>query len=247
MGPGKVSNKTTKNERKMSKKLFVLFAILVSGFAIFAQSEVMDIVYLKNGSVVRGTIVEQVIGESLRIETLEGSIFFYKIDEIEKIEKKVVMPETKVAMSQNSIPVQNNNYIYMPPRKSVFGAGFLSFLIPGAGELYATDWEKGWGSMLFCFVLIPATTGLVALMIGEFNIGGFIAAGALEAGLWFNSICRAVKLAKETNLKNGYLSFQIGDKAHLGVHPEFSYNNMMMQNGSLSPQFTSGIGFSLSF
>ena len=72
----------------MSKKLFVLFAILVSGFAIFAQSEVMDIVYLKNGSVVRGTIVEQVIGESLRIETLEGSIFFYKIDEIEKIEKK---------------------------------------------------------------------------------------------------------------------------------------------------------------
>ena len=232
----------------MSKKLFVLFAILVSGFAIFAQSEMRDVVYLKNGSVVKGTIVEQVIGESLRIDTPEGSIFFYKMDEIEKIGKeRVATPETKVATNQNSMPVQNNNYIYMPPRKSTFGAGFLSFLIPGAGELYATDWEQGWGTMLVCYVGIPAITGLVSLIVGEFNIGGLIAMGALEVVMWVGSISRAVKLAKEVNIKNGYLSFQIGDKAHLGVRPEFSYNNMMMPSGGLSPQFTSGIGFSLSF
>ena len=232
----------------MSKKLFVLFAILVSGFAIFAQSEMRDVVYLKNGSVVKGTIVEQVIGESLRIDTPEGSIFFYKMDEIEKIGKeRVATPETKVATNQNSMPVQNDNYIYMPPRKSTFGAGFLSFLIPGAGELYATDWEQGWGTMLVCYVGIPAITGLVALMIGDFNIGGLIGMGVFEVVMWVGSIRNAVKLAKEVNLKNGYLSFQIGDKAHLGVRPEFSYNNMMMPSGGLSPQFTSGIGFSLSF
>ena len=237
----------------MSKKLFVLFAILVSGFAIFAQSEMRDVVYLKNGSVIKGTI--ETVGEYVRIDTPDGSMFFYEMNEIEKIVKeKVAMPETKVetsetkvATNQNSMPLQNNNYIFMPPRKSTFGAGFLSFLIPGAGELYATDWEQGWGSMLVCYVGIPAITGLVSLIMGEFNIGGLIAMGALEVAMWVGSISRAVKLAKEVNLKNGYLSFQIGDKAHLGVRPEFSYNNMMMPSGSMSPQFTTGLGLSLSF
>ena len=240
----------------MSKKLFVLFAILVSGFAIFAQSEMRDVVYLKNGSVVKGTIMEEAVGKYVRIDTPDGSIFFYEMNEIEKIvkekvatpETKVETSETKVATNQNSMPVQNNNYIYMPPRKSTFGAGFLSFLIPGAGELYATNWEQGWGTMFFCYVGIPAITGLVALMVGDsFNIGGLIAMGVFEVVMWVGSIRNAVKLAKEVNIKNGYLSFQIGDKAHFGVRPEFSYNNMMMPSGGLSPQFTSGIGFSLSF
>ena len=232
----------------MSKKLFVLFAILVSGFAIFAQSEMRDVVYLKNGSVVKGTIVEQVIGESLRIDTPDGSIFFYEMNEIEKIVKeKVATPETKVSTTQNVTPAQNPNYAYMPPRKSVFGAGFLSFLIPGAGELYATDWEKGWATLVSFYIITPLSLGLAAA-ITDGEIGAVIAAGSL---MYFiggvMAVVEAVKVAKEVNLKNGYLSFQIGDKAHLGVRPEFSYNNMMMPSGGLSPQFTSGIGFSLSF
>lgn len=246
----------------MSKKLFVLFAILVSGFAIFAQSEMIDVIYLKNGSVVKGTIMEEAVGKYVRIDTPDGSIFFYEMNEIEKIvkekvatpetkvatpETKVETPETKVATNQNSMPVQNNNYIFMPPRKSTFGAGFLSFLIPGAGELYATDWEKGWRTVLVTYVMIPAIGGLVGIMARDSFIEGIIAATPLMAVMCVTSIFKAVKLAKQTNIKNGYLSFQIGDKAHLGVRPEFSYNNMMMPSGGLSPQFTSGIGFSLSF
>ncbi|MEE1272481.1 MAG: hypothetical protein UHM19_06790 [Bacteroidales bacterium] len=232
----------------MVKKLSILFGILFMGLAVSAQINMRDVVHLKNGGITKGIIIEQIPNESIKVQTADGSIFVYKMDEIEKIEKeKVTTPETKVATNQNSMPVQNNNYIYMPPRKSTFGAGFLSFLIPGAGELYATDWEQGWGSMLICYVGIPAITGLVSLIMGEFNIGGLIAMGALEVAMWVGSISRAVKLAKEVNLKNGYLSFQIGDKAHLGVRPEFSYNNMMMPSGSMSPQFTTGLGLSLSF
>ncbi|MEE1302668.1 MAG: hypothetical protein UHD64_07800 [Bacteroidales bacterium] len=232
----------------MSKKLFVLFAILVSGFAIFAQSEMRDVVYLKNGSVVKGTIVEQVIGESLRIDTPDGSIFVYKMDEIEKIEKeKVTTPETKVAMNQNSMPVQNNNYIYMPPRKSTFGAGVLSFLLPGAGELYATNWEQGWASLLLGTVIWPAVFGIECLVYPD-GILVFSVVFGLEMLLTrIYSIGDAVELAKEVNLKNGYLSFQIGDKVSLGFRPELSYNNLMMPSGSMSPQFTTGLGLSLSF
>ena len=245
---GKSIKKLVKTKEKMSKKLFVLFAILVSGFAIFAQSEMRDVVYLKNGSVVKGTIIEQVIGESLRIDTPEGSIFFYKMDEIEKIGKeRVATSETKVATNQNSMPVQNNNYIYMLPRKSTFGAGFLSFLIPGAGELYATNGDEGWGLIAWTLLGEPAIIGLCSLFGDKVLSAGLILAGTIHILVWLGSIANAVELAKQTNIKNGYLSFKIGDKAHLGVRPEFSYNNMMMPSGGFSPQFTSGIGFSLSF
>ena len=239
----------------MSKKLFVLFAILVSGFAIFAQSEMRDVVYLKNGSVVKGTIMEEAVGKYVRIDTPDGSIFFYEMNEIEKIvkekvatpETKVETPETKVATNQNSMPVQNNNYMYMPPRKSTFGAGFLSFLIPGAGELYASDWDKGWGTIAWTLLGEPAIVGFCSLFGYDGLSVGLTLAGISHILVWIGSIGNAVELAKQANIKNGYLSFQIGDKAHLGVRPEFSYNNMMMPSGGLSPQFTSGIGFSLSF
>jgi len=52
------------------------------------SSEYVDVVYLKNGSVVRGVIIEQVPGVSLKIQTSDGSVFFYKMDEIEKITKE---------------------------------------------------------------------------------------------------------------------------------------------------------------
>ncbi len=53
------------------------------------QNESMrDLVYLKNGSVVKGIIIEQIPNETLKIETGDGSIFVYKMDEIEKIAKE---------------------------------------------------------------------------------------------------------------------------------------------------------------
>lgn len=47
-----------------------------------------DVVYLKNGSIIRGTIIEQVPNVSLKIQTRDGSVFFYKMEEVEKITKE---------------------------------------------------------------------------------------------------------------------------------------------------------------
>lgn len=44
-----------------------------------------DVVYLKNGSMIRGTIVSQEVGSGVRIRILGGSEFFYKESEVEKI------------------------------------------------------------------------------------------------------------------------------------------------------------------
>lgn len=49
-----------------------------------------DVVYLKNGSVIRGTLVELVPNTSVKIKTADGSIFVYKMDEVEKLTREEV-------------------------------------------------------------------------------------------------------------------------------------------------------------
>ncbi|PCJ65495.1 MAG: hypothetical protein COA58_08785 [Bacteroidetes bacterium] len=48
----------------------------------------IDVLYLKNGSIIRGQIIEQVPNKSLKIQTAGGSIFVYKMEEVEKIIKE---------------------------------------------------------------------------------------------------------------------------------------------------------------
>lgn len=64
----------------------LVLAVLVST-PICAQTTV-DVLYLKNGSIIRGTVIEQVIGESVKIRTADGSIFVYRLDEIQKMTKE---------------------------------------------------------------------------------------------------------------------------------------------------------------
>ena len=53
-----------------------------------------EVVYLKNGSVIKGLIVEQVPSESLKIQTSDGSLFVYQMDEVAKIAKEeIISPE----------------------------------------------------------------------------------------------------------------------------------------------------------
>ena len=71
------------------KRIFFVFALLIVGLSVSAQT-VQEVVYLKNGSIVRGVIIEQVPNESLKIQTADGSIFVYKLEEVEKMTKEVV-------------------------------------------------------------------------------------------------------------------------------------------------------------
>jgi len=52
------------------------------------NQQLLDVVYLKNGSVIKGTIIEQVPNVQIKIQTKDGNIFVYKIDEIEKMTRE---------------------------------------------------------------------------------------------------------------------------------------------------------------
>ncbi len=53
-----------------------------------SSSELQDVVYLKNGSRIKGILIEQIPNKSIKIQTKDGSVFHYNMDEIDKITKE---------------------------------------------------------------------------------------------------------------------------------------------------------------
>jgi hypothetical protein len=52
------------------------------------NSTLVDVVYLKNGSMIVGSIIEQVPNENLKIQTKDGSVFVYPMSDIYRITKE---------------------------------------------------------------------------------------------------------------------------------------------------------------
>lgn len=72
------------------KRIILVFILILfaGGYVAHSQTPQQEVVYLKNGSMIRGTVIEQIVGQSLKIQTADGSIFVYRMDEVEKITKE---------------------------------------------------------------------------------------------------------------------------------------------------------------
>lgn len=121
------------------RKIPLLALFVVLGPALSAV-EYKDVVHLKNGSIVKGTIVENVPGDYIKIETSDGSIFVFKMREIAKFMKEKA-ETTRYAGS----PVSPDAAAQYETQKKLPAVGVLlsGFLLPGSGHLYAG--EIGWG------------------------------------------------------------------------------------------------------
>ena len=111
------------------KKLLILFCCLFASMnTIEAQSRIsfQDVIFLKNGNILKGIIIEQKPNESLKIETNGGSIFYLKIDEISKIEKQAIESSQKIKKRK--------------AKKSVFSSTEASILF-GLNEDYPTAFQ----------------------------------------------------------------------------------------------------------
>jgi hypothetical protein len=76
-----------------SAKYWLVALIFFISASAFAQSNMEDVLYLKNGNVYRGMIIEQVPGVSYKIQIAGGSIFTVTLAEIEKITKEQAVPK----------------------------------------------------------------------------------------------------------------------------------------------------------
>lgn len=74
------------------KKFAILFmlAIVCAGIGTVSAQSFQEVVYLKNGSIIRGLIVEQIPNKSLKIQMADGSIFVYEMTDVEKITKEQI-------------------------------------------------------------------------------------------------------------------------------------------------------------
>ncbi|HSG68579.1 MAG TPA: hypothetical protein VK994_07730 [Bacteroidales bacterium] len=61
-----------------------------------------DVVYLKNGSVIRGMIIEQVPNQSIKIKTHDRNIFVFEFDQVERITKEEIPAELQTGKVHES-------------------------------------------------------------------------------------------------------------------------------------------------
>lgn len=67
-----------------------LISVLVSAAVFAIENEYEDVIYLNNGSVVRGVIVEEVPGETYKIEIAGGSVIIFEADDVARIERESI-------------------------------------------------------------------------------------------------------------------------------------------------------------
>ena len=108
----------------MSKQfiLICLTFILSLFFSITAGAQdTIDCVYLNNGSIIKGVIVEQIPGESIKIKTADGSLFVFKISEISDIKKEIRQSPSSSLNTQKQESVGKLSWEYKNKRVVVDG------------------------------------------------------------------------------------------------------------------------------
>lgn len=61
----------------------------------FAQQNYQDVVYLKNGGITRGIIIEQIPEKQIKIETIGHNVVVYQVNEIDRMTREPITPEIK--------------------------------------------------------------------------------------------------------------------------------------------------------
>jgi hypothetical protein len=178
----------------MKRNVFLILGIVVLsvlGSNVFADT--VDVVYLKNGSIIRGMVVETIPNETVKIRTSDGSIFVYSLDEVEKITKEI---------GKSFTTKLKNPYIATGIQMTT------GIILSGGGQIYNGQYLKalGFGSMHF-FIFHSshiASAGIAVEVddsLGNILIGMTYVFATLDAYLSAKSINKKRKGAITTSLR----------------------------------------------
>lgn len=117
------------------KKLWIVLVGLMVSLAAWAQ-QYIDVVHLKNGGMVKGTIIEQVPGVSLKVQTADGSVFVFQMSEVEKMTKE----KSQKAFGNSWRESSYNKLVYKNNKLFVHDVEISD---EGAQEMMGVDlWQK---------------------------------------------------------------------------------------------------------
>ncbi len=132
------------------KKVFFVIIIFFFVRICYAEETDIDVVYLKNGSIIKGRVVEQFIGERIKIETSDGSILVFTNGEIEKIIKEKKRPTNSNQTISRPATVSG----YKDPDKAFMLSFIPPIIVPiqGLGQFYIGKNDEGLFYLLTGFV-----------------------------------------------------------------------------------------------
>lgn len=104
------------------RKLILIFGFYLLISSILGATNYEDVVYLKNGEIIRGLIIEEVPNKSITIQTFTNNIYIYQIGDIEKIKREELTPKrsTDTNISDREISIGFGNGIISFPKGSNF-------------------------------------------------------------------------------------------------------------------------------
>ena len=231
------------------KRTILFLACLMGMTFAFAQTSLQDVVYLKNGSIIRGDIIEYAPNDTVKIMTTDGSVFVYDFAQVEKFAK------------EQSVGAINKN-AYSIEKKSPWLSGFLSFCIPGLGQFYNGENRKGWVD------LATSLGGFTGMYAGAYMVvrgaeydyyygepkDGMVITGTvlMLAGMGtmlvnsIHSIVDAAKSSNRINVESGFVMYQFNDRCAFGMQPSIAYECPQYLQGS-KPELSAGMNFKLTF
>jgi hypothetical protein len=100
----------------------IMALLLVLCQTMNAQTDLQDVLYLKNGSIIRGMITQFIPDSTVKIQTADGSLFVFRSAEVEKVLKE-----------ENPVVVQKKlDSISQKKNKTVVAGLFAGVGIPGS-------------------------------------------------------------------------------------------------------------------
>lgn len=206
---------------------FILLTCLTAFVVVspaFAQ-QMEDVVHLKSGGLIRGTIIEQIPGESLKIKTRDGNVFIYTMDEIAKMSREPVM-------GMRQIGIQEKNPVV---------ACILSLVFTGAGQFYNGEPSKGiaqlgmviggWAFYWYNTQLVFKRGGIYGGHYDHRNGGlaslALLAVVGTHAWSAIDAPISASRINRQSQQPSyGHLIELGGSRATLGVDPVVSHKNL---------------------
>lgn len=105
------------------KIIFKLILLLLCPI-LYGQTKTVDVLYLKNGSIIKGSIIEMNPSSGIKIKTSDNSIFIYKLEEVLKTSKEEFVgtqmnQETSSIISQNELEKVFKDYLIQKKRSEI--------------------------------------------------------------------------------------------------------------------------------
>jgi len=238
------------------KKIMFLVA-LATGIATTTIAQ--DVIIKKDGCEIKATVIKVSRDEVeyKKFESPSGPTYTMSKSDIFMIK---YADGTKDVFEQTAAPRQNYGQNAPNPDfnpKSPGIAWGLSFLVPGVGQFYNGQVGKGIGFLVTSMVSVGLGAGLAAnatttsydRYLGyyeEVDEEMILAAGlcyVIYLGTWIWAQIDAPISAGKLNRKNGYFSWQIGEKSVLSLQPDVKLTSL----GNFQPTPSYGMSLKVSF